>query len=368
MSLDTPNSSSLNSVTLTKNELWRIAQNECNTVLEGDPHMEALGDEIYDLRGSELIKTLLGESGVGKEGLARLVHRVSPRRSGKFVPVNAANLRGDLLESEFFGHKRGAFTGSTENKLGAFRTANGGSIFLDEVGDMSEQGQATALRALSGERKAKGVGEDIEYDIDSNIICATNKGLGHLRSDFRSRISASILYVPPLRERNPDHVRRVIQHIAHRQKTGQYIVADDAAQYLADELNGHEGNGRWLEDRIMAASEYARGKHETVITQKEASRSVENFRKGMLYGTPKTEHHVTRTVAPDVLELDFDSIRHPEGMLKGATQQMEERLVRYVLQQTNSNQTQAAQMLGVSRGWLRERILAYKINLETSVD
>jgi two-component system nitrogen regulation response regulator NtrX len=159
---------------------------------------------------------LQGESGVGKELVARMIHRVSPRSRERFVQVNCAAIPEDLIESELFGHEKGSFTGATERQVGKFEQADRGSIFLDEVGDMSLKTQAKVLRVLQ-EGEVERIGSAKTVNVDVRVIAATNKNLeaeiekGNFREDLYFRLAVIPIYVPPLRER-PDDIPLLIRH------------------------------------------------------------------------------------------------------------------------------------------------------------
>jgi two-component system nitrogen regulation response regulator NtrX len=163
---------------------------------------------------------LQGESGVGKELVARMIHRVSPRSRERFVQVNCAAIPEDLIESELFGHEKGSFTGATERQIGKFEQAHNGTIFLDEVGDMSLKTQAKVLRVLQ-EGEVERIGSAKTVNVDVRVIAATNKNLeaeiekGNFREDLYFRLAVIPVYVPPLRER-PDDIPLLIKHFLNQ--------------------------------------------------------------------------------------------------------------------------------------------------------
>ena len=163
---------------------------------------------------------LLGESGVGKELVARTIHRNSPRAGQRFVQVNCAAIPEELIESELFGHEKGSFTGATEKQVGKFEQADRGTIFLDEVGDMSQKTQAKVLRVLQ-EQEVERLGSARTIKVDVRVIAATNKNLeeaiarGEFREDLFFRLNVIPIVVPPLRERRED-IPRLVQHFAKR--------------------------------------------------------------------------------------------------------------------------------------------------------
>jgi two-component system response regulator HydG len=171
--------------------------------------MRTLLSKVAIVAGSDAPVIIEGESGTGKEVLARTIHANSPRATGPFVAVNVAALPADLLESELFGHARGAFTGATAPKPGLFETAAGGTLFLDEIGEMPHALQAKLLRALQ-DGEIRRVGETQSFSVDARILCATNAELsanieaGRFRSDLYYRLRVFDFVVPPLRERRED--------------------------------------------------------------------------------------------------------------------------------------------------------------------
>jgi len=206
-----------------------------------------------------------GESGTGKELVARAVHAVSPRARGPFVAVNCAAIPEDLLESELFGHERGAFTGAVARKVGRFERAHGGTLFLDEIGDMSLVLQAKILRALQ-EREIERVGGEERIPLDVRVVAATHRDLaaliasGDFREDLFYRLAVVRLHLPPLRERRGD-VRALALHYAARFARAYArrlrAVSDDALARL--EAHPWPGNVRELRNVIERAVLLAHG-------------------------------------------------------------------------------------------------------------
>jgi DNA-binding NtrC family response regulator len=206
-----------------------------------------------------------GESGTGKELVARAIHTHSPRAGAPFVPVNCTALTESLLESELFGHARGAFTGAIAAKRGLFETANGGTMFLDEIGDMGPKMQAQLLRTLQdGEVKPVGGAEPIRVDV--RLVCATNKDLdaevkaGRFREDLYFRINVVTVQLPPLRERREDVpilVAHFLAKLARRERRAAATLSPDALRLLAG--YAWPGNVRELENAIERAVAVAKG-------------------------------------------------------------------------------------------------------------
>ncbi len=181
--------------------------------MRGDSEaMRRLRDDIRKAGASQARILILGENGTGKELAGRAIHAISPRSQKPFVRLNCAAIPRDLIESELFGHEKGAFTGATAQKPGKFELARGGTLFLDEVGDMSLETQAKLLRVLE-ENEMERVGGTQTIALDARVVAATNKNLsaaigkGNFREDLYFRLAVITLRVPPLRERGPDIVR-----------------------------------------------------------------------------------------------------------------------------------------------------------------
>jgi two-component system NtrC family response regulator len=178
-------------------------------IISASSVMKELLETASRAAGSDATVLISGESGTGKEVLARLIHQNSPRNNGPMVAVNCAAIPSTLLESELFGHVRGAFTGAVKDRKGHFMTASGGTLFLDEIGDLAMDVQVKLLRAIQ-ERQVQPVGAEKTQDVDIRIIAATNLDLQEriLREEFRKdlfyRLSVIPLFIPPLRERPED--------------------------------------------------------------------------------------------------------------------------------------------------------------------
>jgi two-component system nitrogen regulation response regulator NtrX len=184
------------------------------------PALRKVEEAIRKAAPTHATVLLQGESGVGKELVARTIHRFSPRSRERFVQVNCAAIPEDLIESELFGHEKGSFTGATERQVGKFEQADRGTIFLDEVGDMSVKTQAKVLRVLQ-EGEVERLGSAKTVNVDVRVIAATNKSLeeeiekGHFREDLYFRLAVIPIPVPPLRER-PDDIPLLVKHFLNQ--------------------------------------------------------------------------------------------------------------------------------------------------------
>jgi two-component system NtrC family response regulator len=202
---------------------------------------------------------LLGESGTGKELLARALHDLSPRRNERFVAINCAAIPENLLESELFGYEKGAFTGAAKQTLGRIETANGGTLMLDEIGDLPMALQAKLLRFLQ-ERVIERVGGRAEIPVDVRIVCATHQDLkaliteGRFREDLYYRLAEIVLGIPPIRARQGDATllaHAFVQQFAAEQRRGSMTLRSDAV--AAIEAHVWPGNVRELENCIKRA-------------------------------------------------------------------------------------------------------------------
>jgi DNA-binding NtrC family response regulator len=291
---------------------------------------------------------LTGESGTGKELVARAVHFASPRKDGPFVVVNCGAVPRDLIESEFFGHVKGAFTDARSDKTGKFEQANTGTIFLDEVGELSQDAQVKLLRAL-GEREIARVGGTKTVPIDVRVIAATNKDLeaevaaGNFREDLYFRLAVLSLRLPPLRER-PEDIPLLVEHFV-RKYVGELAksvlgLTPGALQRLA--AYAWPGNVRELENVVYEALVMAEGEW------------------------------VTESALPARLRLPAASPagglppgQTPAGSLRAAVQSVaetrEKELILEALRQAGGNRTRAARILGVSRKTLFNKMTALDI-------
>jgi two-component system nitrogen regulation response regulator GlnG len=302
---------------------------------------------------------ITGESGTGKELVARAIHAASPRAGAAFVAVNAAAIPRDLLESELFGHERGAFTGATESRPGRFREASGGTLFLDEIGDMPLELQAKLLRVLqSGE--VTSVGGKRAERVDVRIVAATHRDLdaavreGRFREDLLYRLRVVPIHIPPLRER-PDDLPVLAEHfLAH-----YAVELGSAARFLSeaalDHLAAHDwpGNVRELENAIKRALVLT--SHEVLtpddfafLTQREVEPEASS---GSL-------EEMVRAEAQEALEEP-----DPAELYRRLLERVERPLLEVVLSHTGGNQLRAAALLGINRNTLRKKISELRVRL-----
>jgi two-component system nitrogen regulation response regulator NtrX len=213
-----------------QNRLLRTQVEERFILVAESAAMRTVLDQVERVAATDTRVLISGENGTGKELIARRIHALSGRRNAPFVPVNCAAIPGELIESELFGHAKGAFTGAHTNKTGKFEHAAGGTLFLDEVGDMSLPAQAKVLRALE-EGVVEQVGGDRAIRVDTRVVAATNKDLdeeieqGAFRRDLLYRLRVVPLHIPPLRERKGDIIPLCEHFLAYYSATGKRPLA-----------------------------------------------------------------------------------------------------------------------------------------------
>ncbi|RJY08453.1 sigma 54-interacting transcriptional regulator [Aurantiacibacter aquimixticola] len=296
---------------------------------------------------NDLTVLILGESGTGKELVAEAIHELGSRRTGPFVPVNTAAIPRELIESELFGHERGAFTGATTRNIGKFEQASGGTLFLDEIGDMPAEAQTRLLRALQSGRIRR-VGGSEEIAVDVRIVAATNRDLGPLiasgafREDLYYRINVVPIKLPPLRERAGD-VEPLARHflgLAAQDGLPRRSLTQEAGALL--EQQPWRGNVRELQNLVFRAALLAR----------EDAIDAETVR-GLLDQRPAGERgDIDEVVSAWLAQKDF-----AEGELyHGALAELERPIFRHALARTGGNQLRAAALLGINRNTLRKRL------------
>lgn len=280
---------------------------------------------------------LTGETGTGKEVFARSIHQASDRRNKNFVAINCSAFGKDLLESEMFGHKAGAFTGATKDKRGLFEEANQGTLFLDEIGEMPADLQAKLLRVLESGEFIK-VGDTKPVKVDVRIIAATNRNLqheikaGHFREDLYYRISAFQIKLPALRER-PDDIEALANHFTalFASKTNKRVKSLSADFVAALKLHSWNGNIRELKNVIERSVILATGDELTVTTLPfEFHEPISNSKSGNTLSA-----------------FNLSSV--------------EKLHIQKVLNYTNGNRTEAAKLLGIGAATLYRKIDEYKL-------
>jgi two-component system response regulator PilR (NtrC family) len=234
-------------------------------LLGESPAMQKLREMVARVARSQAPVHITGESGTGKELVARMIHELGARASGTFVPVNCGAIPSELMESEFFGHRRGSFTGAVGDKPGLFQSADGGTLFLDEIAELPLPMQVKLLRVIQ-EKSVRPIGQNQEVPVDVRILSATHKDLralvaaGQFREDLFYRINVIELRVPPLRERGGD-VMLLARHILERQARELGVPAPGLSAGAAAKLAAYPfpGNVRELENVLERASALCTG-------------------------------------------------------------------------------------------------------------
>ncbi|MDL2198405.1 sigma-54 dependent transcriptional regulator [Halopseudomonas aestusnigri] len=305
-------------------------------ILGISPPIERLRNQISKLARSQAPLYISGESGSGKELVARRIHALSPRAEQPFVPVNCGAIPSELMESEFFGHRKGSFSGAVADKPGLFQAANHGTLFLDEVADLPMAMQVKLLRAIQ-EKAVRAVGSQHEEAVDVRLLCATHKDLanevaqGRFRQDLFYRINVIELQVPPLRARREDLpllVRSILSRLAERANRPAPAVTEAGMERL---LNYRfPGNVRELENALERAFTLCEGQ------QIDANDL-------WLSACPSAAQDDTP---------DFSQIDHLEDYLDN----IERQAITQALEETRWNKTAAAKRLGLTFRSLRYRL------------
>jgi DNA-binding NtrC family response regulator len=304
------------------------------------PAMQDVMRQVEMAAPSTASVLITGETGSGKEMVARSIHMLSPRAERPFVAINCSAIPESLMESEIFGHEKGAFTGAAERRIGCFELADGGTLLLDEIGEMPAQTQAKLLRVLE-DRKVRRLGSKVETPVDVRVLAATNKNPeeavadGHLRQDLYFRLNVFHIHLPPMREHKED-LPQLVEHLLtdisakhHKKVTG--VGSDVMDLFKSYPWPGNVRELRNVLERAAIASD--RG---TVSRQHLAS----DFGR-----TPATTNS------------GLGALRFPVGTTVDAA---ERELILQTLNATNQNKTRAAELLGISLKTLHNKLKEYE--------
>jgi two-component system, NtrC family, response regulator AtoC len=302
-------------------------------IIGSSPEMQGIFDTVRQVAASRATVLIQGESGTGKELIAKAIHRLSPRKNGPFVPVHCAALSSTLLESELFGHEKGAFTGAAERRKGRFELADGGSLFLDEIGEIDASVQVKILRALE-ERRFERVGGQESVDVDTRLIAATNRDLkkmvadGTFREDLYYRLYVVVIHLPSLRERKSD-IPLLLRH-------------------FLDLFN--QENGRSIEGFSPDALDLL-----TTYPWPGNVRELRNVVEQMVV-LSRSQRIGLRDLPAHIREAEGSG-----GVPVGGTTlaEMEKQAVLRALKESGGNRTHAAETLGISRRTLHRKIAEY---------
>ncbi len=336
------------------------------------PQMAALREQVARVARSQAPVHIHGESGTGKEVVARLIHQLSPRAAQPFVAVNCGAIPPDLVESELFGHVKGAFTGATQDKLGLFEAAKGGTLLLDEVADLPSAVQVKLLRVIQ-EKSIRPVGAATETPTDVRLISATHKSLtrevqsGRFRDDLYYRINVIGVEVPALRERTAD-IPELADHLLARMAVEHGMPIHHLEQSAIDALLAHPfpGNVRELENVLARASALTEGEliraedleFQTLYVAGDASHEA----AGVLSAAPSPDALVPGAAEASTPTTPGFGIEDTRGDLERFLAEIERQVLEDALLKHRWNRTAAAKALGISFRSLRYRLK--KLGLE----
>ena len=317
-----------------------------NNIISRNKRMHEIFELVRHIAGTKSTVLIEGETGTGKELVAKAIHYSSEDRSGNLISVNCAALPENLLESELFGHERGAFTSAESRRKGRFELADKGTIFLDEIGDVSAAMQAKLLRVLQ-ERRFERVGGHESIEVDVRVVTATNKNLekevkdGKFREDLYYRLNVIKIDIPPLRDR-PEDLPLLITHFLNK-----YARTNEVAKKIAPEamerllIYRWPGNVRELENAIERAA---------VTTV------------GDTIGVDKLPSRVSGSPSDDQPRFEID-LKHPlPHYLKLATEQIEKEYIVKALEKSRGNVGRCAELCGLSRRSVSGKISQYEID------
>ena len=292
---------------------------------------------VHQVAGADCTVLITGESGTGKELVARMVHSFSPRARGPFVAFNCGAMTDTLVTSELFGHEKGAFTGADVAKPGLIEAAHGGTLFMDEIGDIPHAMQVNLLRVLQ-EKQLIRVGGRQPIDLDVRVVSATSKNLkalvdgGDMRGDFFFRINVFNIELPALRE-HPEDIPLLVYHILHRIHSRGGKKVDAVSRNAMDVLSRYAfpGNVRELENILERAVAVCNGQRITVSD-----------------------------LPPDLITYDFQTYKRPEDQLM-TLEELEQDYIAHVLKLTHGVRVKAADILGIDRASLWRKLKKYRL-------
>ncbi|MGA2517132.1 MAG: sigma-54 dependent transcriptional regulator [Thermodesulfobacteriota bacterium] len=338
---------------------------EGERIIGSSPKMQEIYKIVGQIAPSDVTVMLRGESGTGKELFARAIYQHSARSSLPFLPVNCAAIPDTLLESELFGHEKGAFTGATSRRIGKLEQGQGGTIFLDEIGDMSLSTQAKLLRVLQ-EKSFERLGGMETIKVDIRLIVATNKDLeeaianGKFREDLYYRLNVVSIMIPPLKERKgdiPELVSYFLKKFNREFKKGIVGITPPAMEKITS--YGWPGNVRQLENVLKRAMVLCQG--EWILEDQLL------FEKG--WERREAEEELSKKNVEDLLDALFEELSTPPTASPETDMisSLERGLILRALQKTRGNQVQAALLLGINRSTLRGKMERYHIKKDVLI-
>lgn len=347
------------------------------TFIGRSPEMLDVFKQIGKVARQDVTVLLRGESGTGKELAARAIYQHSERSDQPFMAVNCAALPDNLLESELFGHEKGAFTGADRRRIGKFEQCNGGTIFLDEIGDMSPLVQGKILRLLQ-EQEFERVGGNETIQTDVRLIAATNRPLEEMvetedfREDLYYRLKEASIFLPPLRER-VDDIQHLIQfflnqHVKKMERDDLEGLSEEALQALL--AYDWPGNVRELQNVMKLAVVNCTS---SIIIPEFLPDEVRGIDPNSFPAPLSSSTSSAESSLPENDELDLAAFidghlqTGSTNLYADAVEHLERYLFKRVLQETEGNQSKAAEILGITRGKVRDRIQNFGINVDTTV-
>jgi len=314
------------------------ASGRLSEIVGGSKAMREVSLAVEQAAPSTASVLITGETGAGKEVVARALHRLSARADGPFVAINCSAIPESLMESEIFGHERGAFTGAAERRLGCFELADGGTLLLDEIGEMPIATQAKLLRVLE-DRKVRRLGGKSETPVDVRVLAATNKdpqqavAQGQLRQDLYFRLNVFHIHLPPLRARKED-LPALVEAILTEAAAKHGKRVRGITQEVMEAFRAHTWPGNVRELRNVL-------EHAVIVSS------------GDTIGRPQLPAQFGRSAAGPVA---LGGLRFPPGV---TVEQAERELIRQTLEATSNNKTRAAELLGISLKTLHNKLKEY---------
>jgi len=341
-----------------------IEAHAVDEIIGKSPEIVEIAKLIGQVSKTDATVLIFGESGTGKELVARAIHRNSRRNNGPFLSVNCAALPETLLESELFGHEKGAFTGAYYKRIGKFEQADSGTLFLDEIGDMSMLTQSKLLRVLQ-EKQFDRVGGNESIKVNVRIVAATNKSLveamkeGAFRVDLFYRLKVVSIFIPPLRERRTD-IPLLVEDFINKFSRQLSVSAKQVPKRVIQLLCKHPwpGNVRELENNVHTAM--VMSKNETLQADDFPSLAEDNPKLELDLSTLQDDYTETfrKIIDPIMPKLIANSPGQIYHFLESA---LERAIISACLKQFDSNQVKTSETLGISRNTLRDRIAKYNL-------